>query len=103
MQILIFHPLAKEEIRTAANYYDDNRRGLGDRFLDAIEHGMIQIQSNPFGWRKFRGEVRCYLVQKFPYGILYITDDAYIFIVAIMHLHRVPDYWIERLVDMPQA
>jgi len=32
----------------------------------------------------------------FPYGILYIEEPEEIFILAIMHLHRYPDYWKER-------
>ncbi len=40
---------------------------------------------------------RC-LVQKFPYGIIYQCTEhkKEILIVAISHLHRVPDYWSDR-------
>jgi hypothetical protein len=39
---------------------------------------------------------RC-LVKRFPYGILYGIDVDKIFVVAIMHLHRKPGYWLSRI------
>lgn len=102
MQSVTFHPEAGREMRNAANYYDDSRGGLGDRFLDAIENGIHRIQANPFQWRKIRGEVRRCRMSRFPYGILYVANEKQIFILAIMHLHRRPDYWLSRLNDIPQ-
>lgn len=43
-----------------------------------------------------RGDVRKCLLHKFPYKILYSMEDDHILIIAIAHLHRKPDYWIER-------
>ena len=100
MQTVIFHPEARHEMRHAANYYDDSRRGLGDRFLDAVENGVKQVQRNPYRWRKIRGEVRRCLIPRFPYGVLYVADEEQILIVAVMHLHRHPDYWLSRLEDI---
>lgn len=100
MQGVIFHPEARQEIRHAANYYDDSRQGLGDRFIDAIENGIKHIQANPYRWRKIRGEVRRCLIPRFPYGILYVADEDRVFVVAIMHLHRHPDYWLNRMEDI---
>jgi hypothetical protein len=34
---LEFHEAAKAELRDAADYYDDQREGLGSEFLDEIE------------------------------------------------------------------
>ena len=100
MQTVIFHPEARHEMRHAANYYDDSRRGLGDRFLDAVENGVKQVQRNPYRWRKIRGEVRRCLIPRVPYGVLYVADEEHILIVAVMHLHRHPDYWLSRLEDI---
>jgi hypothetical protein len=37
--------------------------------------------------------VRRYRLNRFPYGLVYAVLDNEIVIVAIMHLHRKPDYW----------
>ena len=37
------------------------------------------------------------LVESFPYAVLYSTDREHTYILAIMHLHRRPGYWQDRL------
>ncbi len=36
------------------------------------------------------------IVKRFPYGILYSEEESGIYIIAVMHLHRFPDYWKHR-------
>ncbi len=43
------------------------------------------------------GEIRRSLIRRFPYEILYAEEDKEIFIVAVMHLHRDPEYWKHRI------
>jgi toxin ParE1/3/4 len=42
-----------------------------------------------------QGVRRC-LLNRFPYGIIYSPESDVIFILAIMNLHRHPDYWKNR-------
>jgi len=36
-------------------------------------------------------------VKRFPYGVLYSEEADGIFILAVMNLHRAPDYWKRRV------
>lgn len=37
------------------------------------------------------------LVPRFPYGLIYrVADEKTIYVLAVMHLHRRPDYWQEK-------
>jgi hypothetical protein len=101
MQILIFHPDARQEIRDATIFYENAREGLGATFLEAVEYALWLIWTNTFGWKKIRGEVRRCLLKKFPYGIIYRADATRVFVLAVMHLHRRPNYWVKRLDDGP--
>jgi len=38
-------------------------------------------------------------MNRFPYGIVYTTHGDDIFVVAVMHLHRKPDYWQTRPIE----
>ena len=98
---MIFHPEAEKELRDAAVHYEKERDGLGFRFIDAIESGFRQIQRSPFTWRCIRGDIRRFLVKTFPYGIVYAPIEEEIFVLAIMHLKREPDYWLGRLRNLP--
>lgn len=98
---MILHPEAQREFREAAIFHEQQRDGLGERFADAIESGFRQIQRSPFTWRRIRGDIRRFLVKTFPYGIVYASIDGQIFILAVMHLKREPDYWLGRLKLLP--
>ncbi len=100
MQTLIFHPEAKAEMRQAANWYEDRRRGLAEIFITAGETAVQQIQLNPYSRMKIRNSARRMLLKKFPYGIIYLVEEDTIFILAVMHLRRHPDYWVNRLDDL---
>ena len=80
---------AKSEIRQAALFYEDCHEGLGQEFLDSIESAFEQSQQHPTVWRILKGRFRRYLLQRFPYGVIYIA--------AVMHLKRKPGYWVSRI------
>jgi len=93
---LIFDPQALVEMRAAAAFYEDCQPGLGHSFLDAVEAALAEIVKHPLMWRKVKGRFRRYLVQRFPYGLIYAVQEDVIYIAAVMHLKRKPDYWYGR-------
>lgn len=98
---MILHPDARHEFNEAALYYERQAAGLGLRFVDAVESGFRQIERSPFTWRCIRGDIRRFLVKTFPFGIVYVCQDDRIFVLAIMHFKREPDYWLGRLASLP--
>ena len=98
---MIFHPKALDEFNAAATYYEEQSAGLGLRFVDAIESGFRQIERSPITWRCIRGDIRRFLVKTFAFGIVYAPLESEIFILAVMHLKREPDYWLGWLGDLP--
>lgn len=95
MKVLL-DPEASLEIRQAAEFYEDCRKGLGQGFLDAIELALDQIRQHPRTWRVLKGRFRRYLLQRFPYGLIYAVEGQTIFVAAVMHLKRKPGYWVSR-------
>ena len=91
-----FHPEARLEYREAAAFYDARRAGLGAAFTRSRSRDRSH-PSEPKSWRVVEQDVRRCLTHTFPYGILYTIEEDLILIVAIMHLHRRPGYWRDRL------
>ena len=96
MDEIVFHIAAGEEMQAAAAYYEERARGLGDEFLDEVEHGLRRIQQFPLLWPVYEGEYRRYLLRRFPYGLVYRVEPQRTFIMAVGHLHRKPGYWQDR-------
>jgi len=92
---VIFSTLAKQELEDAARYYE--LEGLGKRFKAEVKKAARRIARYPRAWSVERGEIRKCLLHKFPYKLLYSIEKDHIFIIAVAHLHRRPDYWVERI------
>jgi toxin ParE1/3/4 len=92
-----FHPDASLEYREAAAFYESRRRGLGAAFSLEVEAAIQRIVEAPERWRRLEQDVRTCRTHTFPYAILYTIEPDSILIVAIMHLHREPGYWQNRV------
>ena len=96
MKRVAFHKLAERELNDAALYYEQERTGLGTKFLVEVERIIGSIIQNPHAGKQVRGRVRRRIFRKFPYGILYSVNVDGIRILAIMNLRRRPLYWAGR-------
>ena len=94
-----FHPEAEPELQEAYDYYESRQQGLGRRFGQAFDEGLSKILENPFAAGVLEEPYRLIRLKRFPYGILYNIRDPEqeLVIVAVMHLHRRPGYWKQRV------
>lgn len=97
MAKLIYAAEAKVEIKEAAKYYEGCKEKLGHAFLNEVESAIQSLLQSPRQWRKISGQFRRCLLKRFPYGIIYSTNDDEIFVAAVMHLKRKPENWKDRL------
>jgi len=95
------HPQAKAEWDHAIAYYESQIAGLGLEFHTKVEQAIPKIQQAPQTWPPHGvAPFRKYLLERFPYLIFYLERDQDIWIVAVAHAKRRPDYWKKR---KPQA
>jgi len=72
-----------------SRWYEEQRRGLGGKFFDAITHATALIQAQPEAGALSRDRrTRRVLVHGFPYQVVYRLWQDEIIIVAIAHLLR---------------
>ncbi len=91
-----FHPEAEEEFSNAVDYYEEVEPGLGYEFSVEVYETICRAAEFPKSWSVIEDDIRRSLVTRFPYGILYTEIAGDIYILAVMHLHRHPDYWKNR-------
>jgi len=91
-----FHPEAETEFIEAIAFYESIEPSLGEEFSLEVLAAMRNVLSYPNAWPTLAGDVRRCLINRFPYGILYSVETDRIHVLAVMHLHRRPDYWKQR-------
>ena len=96
MKIVILD-VARLEFNEAKEFYEIEQTGLGAKFEKEIKNGILRIQQYPQAWPPERKETRRYLVRKFPYKIIYSLQENNIVVLAFAHLHRKPNYWVDRI------
>lgn len=97
MKKVLFHPDASEEMTASAEWYERKQSDLGKRFLAAVQDAVLRVQINPVLYPEVMPGVRRSITRSFPFGVVYSTSDDVIFIFAVMHLRRDPDYWKDRV------
>ena len=93
-----FSAEARAEHLEHVAYYENQRPGLGVRYLAAFEAAMVAVCENPDRFRiEFPPGIRRYRVLGFPYNILYRQSDSDIEVLVVAPHRRRPGYWLGRL------
>ena len=95
---VIVDALAAKELDDGATYYDLQNPGLGRRFKGEIRKAINRISDYPLAWSIETRNVRKCLVHTFPYKILYSVEHDHIYVIAIAHQHRRPNYWADSFI-----
>jgi len=97
---IVLHSEAIAELDEAMAYYELRYRGLGLALLSEITNANIKIQQNPTLYPFYKNtEFRMCLIERFPYTIFYLEFEESIWIAAIAHQKRKPDYWKKRKIE----
>jgi plasmid stabilization system protein ParE len=94
---LALHPEAEQEYRDAYSWYRERSVPAAERFENAVERALRQIQQSPDRWPLSDSRFRKYTLYEFPYSIYYRCDAARTFVLALAHGHRKPGYWKRRV------
>ena len=93
---------AFEELCDAIAYYEGKQAGLGLRLKEEIDQHVIWILDNSTVPQIRNGKYRRVNLKIFPYYIAYAIREDTLWIIAIAHTHRKPDFWIERKSEIPK-
>jgi len=99
MKVVRFENAADEELIDEIVRYELRREGLGTELLGAVREAVRLVSENPAAWQASehgRG-VRRFVMDRFPFTIVYTELADEILIIAIAHASREPGYWRTRL------
>lgn len=88
---------AETEFWRAVDYYEEQEPGLGARFKLEVDQFIAKIEADPTQPRLRRKCYRRVNLSVFRHYIAYVVRGDLVWIVAICHAHRMPEFWMERI------
>ena len=83
----------------AASYYDSKEPGLGTEFVEELDRTVRRVLGHPYAGSPGPRATRSYLMERFPYSVVYRIDPGEILIVALQHHSRDPHRWQDRIFE----
>ena len=94
---LIIAPEAAQDIDEAYGWYECQRAGLGEEFLNCVDACIQAICRMPEMHAKVYEDYRRGLVRRFPYAIFYEYAGGAVTVYCVFHTARDPAKWRQRL------
>jgi len=91
-------PLAAQDIKDAAKWYNKKQKGLGKKFTQQVRQKVVFIRKNPLAAPIRYDQIRTAVVDIFPFMIHYQVDEIkqLIIISAVFHTSQNPKSWTDR-------
>jgi plasmid stabilization system protein ParE len=94
---VFFETPATQELIEARDWYNRQRPGMGEKFLDEVERITDLLREHPYlgpAVSPLSRSVR--MKERFPYRIVYQVLSDHIRIIAVAHSRRRAMYWRPR-------
>lgn len=88
---------ADAEIFEAYNWYESQKAGLGDRFINEFESVLQKITTTPHHYKIAKSIFRQASLKSFPFVIYFEIADATIIVYSVFHTSRNPSKILRRI------
>ena len=92
----VVKPRADTDMNEARDWYEGQRFGLGEKFVDRVLETFEIVKRSPLASRVRAKGIRRLPVKGFPYSVFYRIIKNRIAVVAIYHDKRDPKGWMSR-------
>lgn len=89
-------PGASRDIRDAEAWYWERSPEAAEGFLAEVERAFSLIKDAPQRWPPYRGGTRRFVLERYPFSIVYRVEKATVYAIAVAHAKRRPGYWRRR-------
>ena len=79
------------DMQKAYDYYEENKKGLGDRFLDTLENYFNRVQKYPEHYQIKRKPYREAFIKDFPYLIIFELIGFSVIVYAVFNTYLDPN------------
>lgn len=74
-------------------WYEEQRVGLGDAFLDEASALFTRIAEFPLSFPVVEPPLHRALLRRFPYAVHFLPENDHLAVFAVLHQHHDPGAW----------
>lgn len=97
MMSIRLHDEAQSEFLEAVEWYSERSLRDAERFISEFRAAVLRARETPELYGEIMDGIRIVRLHRFPWGLIYRIEDEQLHILAVMHLHREPGYWLDRI------
>jgi len=90
MPSLMIKPRAILMTKDAYNWYETQKPGLGEEFLDELDGVYLKLETHPEYFGKVKKNFRQAALKRFPFVIVYEIIKTVVVVFAVFHTSRNP-------------
>ena len=98
---VVARPQAEDDILEAADWYETQRDGFGDEFIEEIMLVFDALAANPllYSRRHSTKNIRWRYPKRFPYRVIYevVEEKRLVIIAGVIHAARHDRVWRRRV------
>ena len=92
-------PAAKRDVKKGFEWYEEQKAGLGQVFLERVEECLAAIQRSPKAFQPVAKDAQRAIVKQFPYVVFYRIEGKVIYVYSVFHTSQNPKKWMDRIDD----
>lgn len=92
-----FFAPARREFLKEVVFYDEQELVLGAAFAQAVEEATARALTFPDAGSPATKNTKRVFVKRFPFSVVYRSDEEGILVFAVAHHSRSPEYWVSRI------
>ena len=93
---VILRPLAEADAEEARQWYEHQKPGLGNEFLDEIARAIRLLEEHPERRPIYYLGFRRIFTRRFPYKVFYRVEGARVIVFRVLHAKRDHRRWLTR-------
>lgn len=91
---VLIRPRAEADLREARRWYEAQRAGLGNEFVDEVKRVVNFLEEHPERRPAYYRDFRRLMTRRFPYKLFYRIESGQVVVFRILHAKRDHPRWL---------
>lgn len=89
-------PEAETEVVESERWYAQRSPSAAVALVAELGDALDLIARTAETWPRYRRRTRRFVLRRFPFSVVYRIEDDVVYVVAVAHAKRRPEYWRRR-------